>query len=125
VVADDIINSNQAKEAWYIIMPQNRPKLYWNFFMLILLIYYSIFVPFNTAFLNLEQTQPLFLYIGALQDLIFIFDMIICFFSAYVTETDEVISDFRTISKSYIKSWLIVDLFGCFPSDLITLMGVD
>jgi len=51
--------------------------------------------------------------------------MIICFFSAYVTEADEVIADFRTISKNYIKTWLVVDLFGCFPSDLITVMGVN
>lgn len=80
-------------------MPNNKPKVYWNFFMLILLIYYSIFIPFNTAFLNLEQSYPVFMYLGAIQDLIFIADMLICFFSAYVTENDEIISDFRTISK--------------------------
>jgi antibiotic biosynthesis monooxygenase (ABM) superfamily enzyme len=66
VVADDVIKSNQAKEAWFIIMPSNKPKMYWNFFMLVLLVYYSIFIPFNTAFLNLEQTYSFFLYIGAL-----------------------------------------------------------
>ena len=51
--------------------------------------------------------------------------MIVCFFSAYVTEADEVISDFKTISKNYIQTWLVLDLFGCFPSDLIQLLGVD
>ena len=79
-------------------MPNNRPKLYWNFFMIILLAYYSIFIPFNTAFLNLEVEYKMFLYLGAIQDMIFILDMIICFFSAYVTENEQIVTDIRTIS---------------------------
>jgi len=49
--------------------------------------------------------------------------MLICFFSAYVTEDDEFVCDIRTICITYIKSWwFVADLLGSFPSDLITLL---
>jgi len=93
--------------------------------MLLLLIYYTIFTPFNTAFLNIEDSVKFFLYIGAIQDLIFIFDMCICFITAYIDDQERLEVNFRTISASYIKSWFIVDLFGCFPSDIILLLGIS
>lgn len=51
--------------------------------------------------------------------------MIICFFSAYRTESDEVVTGFREITNNYMKTWLAIDLCGCFPSDLIAVMGAN
>lgn len=57
--------------------------------------------------------------IDILIDSIFFLDIIINFFSSYITEEGETIADLKTIAKNYLKSWFFLDLVACIPFNLI------
>ena len=50
-------------------------------------------------------------------DIIFMFDVVLNFFIAYVDSDLEVITDHKRIAREYLTSWFLVDLLGGFPVD--------
>ena len=50
---------------------------------------------------------------------IFIFDLVLTFFSAYY-ETDEIlITSHKVIAFKYLKSWFLIDLLACIPFNTV------
>lgn len=52
-------------------------------------------------------------------DIIFFFDIIVQFFSAYELKDETIVSDMKTIAKTYLKSWFVMDLFTWYFINLL------
>lgn len=46
-------------------------------------------------------------------------DIVLNFRTTYVNKKGEVVSDWRSISLNYLKTWFIVDLLAALPFDLL------
>lgn len=53
-------------------------------------------------------------------DIVFFFDMIFSFFSAYYNKQEGVVSNRKIIALGYLRSWFIFDLIGIFPMQFFT-----
>ena len=102
----------------HIILHYCTFKAFWDWIILLLTIYTSIFVPFNVAFKSKTMDDVPLLVIDSVVDVIFFLDIILNFHTTYVSGTGEVISDPKLIRLNYLKSWFIIDLLSCLPYDV-------
>eukprot|EP00808_Paulinella_micropora_P005897 g53396.t1 len=94
---------------WYIILP-NRPfHVMWDIIVLIATVYVAIWVPISVAF-HLS-VRPL----DFLVEFIFITDVILRFFTAYMTDSMLLVTDLKSIAKHYFSTWFFLDLLACYP----------
>jgi len=107
----------------HIILHYCAFKTFWDWFILSLIIYTAIFVPYHVAFSVGMNDRTGWLYADSIVDLIFIADVAINFHTTYVGQGGEVISDPKIIRTNYIKSWFIIDLLACLPYDLIDMVN--
>jgi hyperpolarization activated cyclic nucleotide-gated potassium channel 2 len=99
----------EAQNYKWLILPDNRKKMYWDIFIGLLLIYTAIFLPFFVCF-DVDTSQTMDIVI----DLSFMIDIIVTFFSS-VKELDRYIVDKKIIAKNYIKTWFFIDILTTFP----------
>lgn len=64
-------------------------------------------------------------------DAVFAVDIILCFFSAYEDENEELVHDRCIIARSYAKSWFFIDIISILPiqefletSDFVSLARI-
>ena len=98
--------------AFCIIMPESQFKLFWSMIMILLLLITMIYVPYRTAFID---EPPLWLMICEyIMDSLFAIDIILCFFSSYYDDQDNLVIDHFTIVKNYIKGWFFLDVIATY-----------
>lgn len=68
------------KRRWYILMPDNKFKIFWNLVVLLLLCYTATIVPYRTAFV--DENSEFMKYFEMLVDILFILDLPVNFLSA-------------------------------------------
>ncbi|XP_022786272.1 potassium voltage-gated channel subfamily H member 7-like isoform X2 [Stylophora pistillata] len=109
-----------------------QSRAVWDWVILAFVIYTTIEIPFDVAFLRLRQTgasasrfgiptslSPI-VAMNVFVDLLFIIDIPINFRSAIVNKhTEAVISDPREIAVFYLKSWFIVDFVAAIPFEFV------
>jgi hypothetical protein len=91
-------------------------KIYWNFALVGIMLYVSMFMPFELAFLDptaLSETISLFV------DVFFFFDIVINFCSTYEIENGREETSHKKIAINYLSGWFGVDLFATIPTDLL------
>ena len=108
-------------------------KTAWDWFILALVIYTAVEVPFDVAFLvparkseastsqfgSLKSLSPIAVA-NLLVDLFFIIDIPINFRSAVIVkDTYEVITDAKRIAILYLKSWFLVDFVAAIPFEFM------
>jgi hypothetical protein len=103
---------------WFVIMPEGRVRMIWNFVVLLLLIYTAIFVPFQTAFI--EEDTKLINDLETFMDSMFITDFILNFLMAYEDRDKKVEVRLRYIAMNYLQGWLMVDFLSCIPFQLLS-----
>ena len=74
------------KAKWYVLMPNSTFKTTWNIIIIFLLLYTSTVVPYQVAFTETENNSSKLLNYAV--DILFGFDIIINFISAYETDND-------------------------------------
>eukprot|EP00808_Paulinella_micropora_P003384 g15498.t1 len=105
--------SNQHQEnfaiPWYIILP-NRPfHIVWDAVITVAIIYIVIWVPISMAF------HLPFRVLDYMIEILFITDVALRFFTAYMTETMLLVTDIKLIAKHYVTTYFIIDLLACYP----------
>ncbi|MFN9901133.1 MAG: ion transporter, partial [bacterium] len=85
----------------------------------ILIIINCFSTPVDLAFPDYRSNNDVYLGILNTIDFIFLFDIIITFFTAYENETLDIIDDHKAIANNYIKGWFIFDVVSIFPTDLV------
>ncbi|XP_015770277.1 PREDICTED: potassium voltage-gated channel subfamily H member 2-like [Acropora digitifera] len=114
-------------------------KIVWDWFILALVIYTAVEVPFDMAFLvparkseastsqfgSLKSLSPIAVA-NLLVDLFFIIDIPINFRSAVIVkDTYEVITNAKRIAILYLKSWFLVDFVAAIPLDFFAHALLD
>ena len=69
--------------------------------------------PYRVAFL--EEGEGEWLYIEIAIDVIYFFDIVFSFLSAYLNVIEELIDDHRMIACHYLRFWFFVDLLSILP----------
>ncbi|KAM4715899.1 voltage-gated inwardly rectifying potassium channel KCNH6 isoform 2-T2 [Anableps anableps] len=114
---------------WWILLHYSPFKAFWDWIILLLVLYTAIFTPYSAAFLldehgNLRQRRcgytcnPLNVA-DLLVDVLFIVDIVINFRTTYVDHNDVVVTQASRIAKHYIKGWFPIDMLAATPFDLL------
>ena len=89
-------------------------KLIWDFLIVLLIAYSSLFVPYKAAFEN--STTQFWFYFDLIIDSIFICDIVLTFNSTYYREQDGLLETSRKqITINYLKGWFFLDLITSIP----------
>ncbi|XP_062299210.1 potassium voltage-gated channel subfamily H member 6 [Scomber scombrus] len=116
---------------WWILLHYSPFKAFWDWIILLLVLYTAVFTPYSAAFLLDEHgdmrqrscgytCNPLNVA-DLMVDVLFIVDIVINLRTTYVDQNDEVITQPSRIAKHYIKGWFPIDLFAAIPFDLLIL----
>lgn len=114
---------------WLILLHYSPFKAFWDWIILLLVLYTAVFTPYSAAFLldehgNLRQRRcgytcnPLNVA-DLMVDVLFIVDIVINFRTTYVDHNDVVITQPSRIAKHYIKGWFPIDMLAAMPFDLL------
>ena len=72
------------KPLFFVLMPQSKPKVFWNMVIIALLLYTASIVPYRTAFVD-DTTLGWYIF-ELFVDTLFLFDLFVNFISAYEIE---------------------------------------
>ncbi|XP_047233853.1 potassium voltage-gated channel subfamily H member 6 isoform X1 [Girardinichthys multiradiatus] len=114
---------------WWILLHYSPFKAFWDWIILLLVLYTAVFTPYSAAFLldehgNLRQRRcgytcnPLNV-VDLMVDVMFIVDIVINFRTTYVDHNEVVVTQPSRIAKHYIKGWFLIDMFAATPFDLL------
>lgn len=98
-------------------MPNGSFCRYWNLFVLLLLLYVSLIMPWTMAFSD-SYTIGTWFWIEACVDVCFLLDIIITLNIAY-KEDNKIIADRRSIFLNYLKGFLLFDIISVCPLYII------
>lgn len=90
--------------------------------MLVFLMLNVILLPVVISFSSVS-VNPGWLTFSCFSDVIFLTDILLNFWTGYITEENTVILDLKLIRKFYVKRWLTLDVLSIFPFDYI-LLGI-
>ena len=102
-----------------LFFPAGPMKFKWDIFMLFLILYSSIIVPFRLCFDHIADGY--WWYWEVAVSIFFIADLFMTFNTAY-PYGDELVIDRGMIRNNYLKSWFIVDLLSSVPLELVELI---
>ncbi|CAJ1081098.1 hypothetical protein INR49_013661 [Xyrichtys novacula] len=114
---------------WWILLHYSPFKAFWDWIILLLVLYTAVFTPYSAAFLLDEHGDLRHRSCGytcnplnvadLMVDVLFIVDIVINLRTTYVDHNDEVVTQPSRIAKHYIKGWFPIDLFAAIPFDLL------
>jgi len=104
-------------------MPNSRFKIFWNFVIIILLLYTATFITYRVAFIDTDS--ELLIVLDYIMDTLFGIDIIINFISAYEISETKVETWFKKIAKKYVLSWFVLDTLAIIPFQSIDFSSED
>ncbi|XP_068505523.1 potassium voltage-gated channel subfamily H member 6 isoform X2 [Syngnathus scovelli] len=114
---------------WWILLHYSPFKAFWDWIILLLVLYTAVFTPYSATFLLDEHGDVRQRICGytcnplnvadLMVDVLFIVDIVINLRTTYVDRNDEVVTQPSRIAKHYIKGWFPIDLFAAIPFDLL------
>jgi len=108
---------NQQKP-WYIVLPTHSAVLWWDRFVLVLLLEVYLYQPWN---FSVEAGWELYA-INTFVNMIFFFDCAFQFFVTKMNEDGTFHRHLREVAEDYIRSDFFIVLLVTFPYDLVTLV---
>ncbi|XP_028397826.1 potassium voltage-gated channel subfamily H member 6-like isoform X2 [Dendronephthya gigantea] len=112
-------------------------KIVWDWFVLLLVLYTAIEVPFLIAFIvqneNSEESSNLSSYLSSGKatatlvvvdlcvDLFFFCDIVVNFRTTYIGKNDALVTDPKKIALRYLRTYFIVDFVAAIPWDIIAV----
>ncbi|CAG5113979.1 Oidioi.mRNA.OKI2018_I69.chr2.g8062.t2.cds [Oikopleura dioica] len=103
----------------------------WDLLIFICTIYVAALVPYQSVFKDSDydlQTAAAKNDLSMINrsfdvfvEAVFIFDVILNFRTTFVSKSGNVVFNPSLISRNYIRSWFLIDLFAAIPIDLFTL----
>lgn len=102
----------------YVIYPDDKLKVCWDIFIVLLVIYTSTIYMYRLAFSDRDTYYwVIFEYVV---DFFFFLDSMLTFICCYYDEASELVVDRRQIAVTYLKSWFLCDLIGFFPFEVFS-----
>ena len=106
--------------ACYIVMYNSTFRLFWDIIIFVCIIYTASFVPYRCAFSKKEEGFGVFNGIEAVVDALYIADLFMNFFIAYLDKDRKVEVRITKIAQEYLTTWFIWDLLACIPFQYFT-----
>jgi hypothetical protein len=101
-----------------VISAENPIKQKWDAWMVLVLFFVAITLPYRIAFS--EKDPLIWQVLNYSVDLTFLTDIVLTFFTTIPDEErGEVITDKKRIARSYLTSWFAVDVISIIPFDVI------
>jgi hypothetical protein len=75
--------------------------------------------PYRVCFID-DDCESVFYYFDFVIDILFLIDLVLNFFSAYIDSDENVIRNHKSIVINYLTSWFAVDILSLVPINLIT-----
>lgn len=89
----------------------------WENFLIVFVFYTAGVCPFEFGFMH-EPIQALSITDNVVNGL-FAIDIVLTFFVAYMDKTTYLlIDDHKAIAKRYLRTWFVLDVISCIPSEL-------
>jgi hypothetical protein len=106
-----------------IILQNNKYKIWWDLFIMIILIFISIVVPFRLAFVEDDDSFWKIAYF--VMDICFLIDILLTFVTS-ITLPDSSLECYEhsVIAGTYLKSWFFLDVLSILPLDMM-LTGLN
>eukprot|EP00873_Tetraselmis_striata_P006068 jgi/Tetstr1/426332/TSEL_016645.t1 len=116
-----------------VIHPLSKFRNYWDFIVILLVIYTTLVLPVRTAFLWSEEvvedefgvivnTIDGWTVMDLVIDFTFLFDVVLNFNTGFIREPDFVtILSRKKIALNYCKGWFVFDVVSSVPLDLIIM----
>ena len=100
-----------------IFHPVGPFRCCWDLFIMLLLIYTSIEIPYTISF---GQAQSI-LFVGLFVDAFLLIDIFLNFHTAYFDKYDNLrlVTNKKYICKKYFRTWFVIDFVTCIPFDFI------
>ena len=92
-------------------MPNQKVKIVWNVFLVILLLATALIVPFRVCFVE-EADSYIWDEIDLFFDVSFGIDMLINFISAYYDAHNRLKKSLKEIALNYVTGWFWLDVFA-------------
>ncbi|XP_017771321.1 PREDICTED: potassium voltage-gated channel subfamily H member 8 [Nicrophorus vespilloides] len=106
------------KKSRFILSHYGMFKSCWDWLILIATFYVAVVVPYNASFMDDDGERPS-VAVDVVVEALFFIDIILNFRTTYVSRKGEVVSDWKSISVNYLRTWFIVDLLAALPFDLL------
>mmetsp|Transcript_47158 Transcript_47158/g.121868 ORF Transcript_47158/g.121868 Transcript_47158/m.121868 type:complete len:900 (-) Transcript_47158:497-3196(-) len=119
----DNLASGEVVKPWYIIHPDAKWKMIWDYFIIFLVFYNAIFIPMNVAFNPISSyAMSLFLEVADyFVDIIFLCDMVMSFLSGHRDNKGNLVYDKKVIAIKYLKYWFHIEFLSIFPFESIAV----
>lgn len=108
-------------QGWNLAIPESsRARKAWNSFLLLLLFYTGVVLPFNLAFIDYgvptrELPRWYAWFEVCVVDVGFYIDLVISFFFTYRDAHDREVFDMARIARRYLKGNFLLNLVACIP----------
>lgn len=100
-----------------VINPIALWKTIWNMFILLLILFMGVTVPYRIPFE--DKTSKEWLNLDIVCDFMFIVDLAFNLLTAYEDENGELIVKKQKIAMNYLKGWFMLDMVSSVPITLI------
>ena len=111
-------HSNRYYYSLYLIHPNDRKKLLWNFMIDTSVLFTVITVPLEVAYVSFlnDSTKNAFFTLNYIIDSLFLLDIFINFRTTfYSKKNDDYITDTKAIAYNYLSSWFLLDFLSVIP----------
>jgi len=113
------------EEPWYLVNPEGKFMQRWDFVTTIALLFTAVITPYEVALVNspdfgtAEELLGNGLWVvNQVVNLVFLFDMVLSFFTMYRESANNggaIIRDLSKIRTRYIRGWLFIDVVSIIP----------
>ena len=107
----------------FTINPNSTSKHAWDWFIILLVVYNSIFIPLDIAFKHhfspdSQAGQAIFAF-DIVVDILFGVDILLSFRTELYDHHGGYIKDSKVLAEHYIKTWFVIDLIAVIPVEEI------
>ena len=107
----------------FYIDPRSPFRKTWDLFIITLVMYSAIAIPYYSAFSTTEAGWQI--GIDYTFDLLFVIDIVLNFFTAYYDKFGRLVANRQSIKHNYLRSWFVIDVLASFPFELAALAVGD
>lgn len=99
-----------------MILQDNKLKVVWDVFVMLILIAVTLIIPYRLAFAHEDEFEWQVVYY--LFDFMFTIDIVLCFLTSFTDSYHKTeVVGYREIAKNYITGWFTVDVISVIPFD--------
>lgn len=105
----------------FYIDPRSSFRRTWDLFIIFLVIYSAVAIPYYSAFSKKEKGWKVGLDYSF--DCLFILDIVFNFYTAYYDKFGRLVASREKIKSNYFRTWFIIDILASFPFELFASIG--